>query len=175
MVLCSRQTLMLLGVILAASCISVNIYASTEQPTPEIFLGPLYASAPVPPTIPQLIEQEALRAGIDPALLSAIVQHESGGDSLAVNPDDPSYGLGQVMPKWWRYVFIKQCGDEATPETLMRARLNLCYAAHILAYASSRFDGDQTSIISYYNTGTPHRGVHNGYNSAVSSLFARAD
>ena len=178
----TQRILTLFTILVAASCISVNIYPQRAPLTFDALedsvriLMPGPTPRPMPPRKPKppihlahVIAEEAERAGIDPRLLAAVVQHESGGDSLAINHADPAYGLGQVMPLWWRSVFVQECGEEATSVSLMRARLNLCYTAHILALASDRFDGDQASILSYYNTGTPHRGITNGYVDAVVS------
>lgn len=166
----------LLGAILAASCISIAVYPSQpEEPLTFDKLEQMNDSLrsfypPLPPArlqrkrlIEKFVKQEAVRAGIEPELLMAVVLHESGGNPEAINRDDPSYGLGQVMPRWWRYVFVEECGAEATPETLMDPQINLCYTAHILRYAHGRYSGDRSSILSYYNTGTPHRGITNGY------------
>lgn len=171
--LSKRLTTMLLGLALVAFGSKPAAYPSMDEPQPK-----MYTDLPTVPYIdwlPKMVKEEAKRAGVDSQILWAVVQHESGGDPHAVNPDDPSYGLGQVMPRWWRYVFVRQCGNKATPETLMDPRLNLCYTAHILAYAQRRYSGDRSSMISYYNTGDPHRGRYNGYNRAVESHLPAAD
>jgi soluble lytic murein transglycosylase-like protein len=167
--------------LVAASCITVNVYPEPKAPLTFDDLEQAFPrwQAPAPDTtnylrqprfpnlrLAHLIRINASRAGIDPELLAAVIQHESGGDSLAINHDDPSYGLGQVMPLWWQYTFVEQCGAEATPETLLRADINVCYTAQILALAQARF-GNQSSTLSYYNTGTPHRGIENGYVASV--------
>lgn len=112
-----------------------------------------------------LIAKYAAKTGVSRNVLAAVIQVESGGDSLAVNPDDPSYGLGQVMPYWWRYAFVKQCGGEATPETLMDPELNICYSAHILKHFQSVYG--YTAGIDAYNNG---HGAARGYSDAVLDL-----
>ena len=177
----AQRILTLFTILVAASCISVNIYPQRAPLTFDALedsvriLMPGPTPRPMPPRKPKpfihlahVIAEEANRAGIDPQLLAAVVQHESGGDSLAINHIDPAYGLGQVMPKWWRTVFVEECGTEATPTSLLVARTNLCYTAHILAFAQDRF-GSRDMVLSYYNTGTPHRGITNGYVDAVVS------
>lgn len=173
------RILSLLTVMVAASCITVV----HQEPAPLTFdqLEDAFPHwiEPAPDTtrvrrepkfpeerMTQLIRINASKAGIDPDLLAAVIQHESGGDSLAVNHSDPAYGLGQVMPRWWGKVFTEECGVEATPETLLRADVNICYTAQILALATARY-GAQDHALSYYNTGTPHRGIENGYVAAV--------
>ena len=86
-------------------------------------------------------------------LLESVIWHESRWDSAAVNASDPSYGLGQVMPRYWRHAFVTECGEEATSRTLMRAELNICYTAHILAHYM-RIHGDERKALNAYNNGT---------------------
>ena len=177
-----QRILTLFTILVAASCISVNVYPPSTPLTFDALedsaraTKPHYPVSPDPPFQPafpplslaHVIAEEADRAGIDPRLLAAVIQHESGGDSLAINQDDPAYGLGQVMPRWWGTVFVDECGGEATPVSLLESRLNICYTAHILALAQDRF-GTRDMVLSYYNTGTPHRGITNGYVDSVMS------
>ena len=109
-----------------------------------------------------LVTQQAARLRLDRRLLHAVIQHESGFDSLAYNPNDPSYGLGQVMPLYWRYSFVEQCGSEATPETLMRPAVNICYSAHILRHFIDKYG--RVAGIDAYNNGN---GRSRGYSNAI--------
>ena len=109
-----------------------------------------------------LIEAQAARLSLNPKLLRAVIAVESAFDTLAYNPDDPSYGLGQVMPLYWRYAFVKACGSEATPETLMDPAINVCYSAHILRHFIDAYG--PVAGIDAYNNGTGHA---RGYSDAV--------
>ena len=175
------RILTLFTILVAASCISVNIYPDRKPLTFDALEDSARATMPqYSPQRPQIVKpkpyihlahvisEEAARAGIDPRLLAAVIEHESGGDSLAVNLRDPAYGLGQVMPRWWGMVFVSECGGEATPDSLLTTRLNVCYTAHILALAQDTY-GSRDMVLSYYNTGTPHRGIENGYVAAVTA------
>ena len=112
-----------------------------------------------------LIVKHASLLGIDSNILTAVIEHESGFITDAYNPYDPSYGLGQVMPKYWRYTFIEQCGAEATPETLMDPEINICYAAHILAHFQQKYG--PIAGIDAYNNG---HGASHGYSDTVLGL-----
>lgn len=46
----------------------------------------------------EIIEENAKRYAIDPALIRAIIKVESNFNPNAANPSDPSYGLCQIMP-----------------------------------------------------------------------------
>lgn len=171
-----------LCLMLVASCITINVqpartpltFDALEDSNRIVMPDSSRRGAPNKPRfqerpeiyLTRIIEEEAARAGIDPALLAAVIQHESGGDSLAVNKTDPAYGLGQVMPLWWETVFVQECGAPATPVSLLVARTNVCYTAHILALAHKRFQTTEAAL-SYYNTGSPHKGITNGYVRAV--------
>ena len=101
-----------------------------------------------------LLGRYAAQTGVDPSLLLAVITQESRLDSLAVNPNAPSYGIGMVMPKWWRYKYVRQCGAEATPITLMRMDVGMCYTAHILSYFIGRY-GTRRGV-NAYNNGRGH-------------------
>lgn len=104
-----------------------------------------------PSRLETVIGRYAAQAGVEPDLLLAVITQESGLDSLAFNPDDPSYGIGQVMPKWWRYSFVRQCGAEATAENLMRLDVGMCYTAHILSRLIDRH-GLRAGLNAYNNS-----------------------
>ena len=109
-----------------------------------------------------IITKHAGRLGLDRQVLRAVIAHESGFITDAYNPDDPSYGLGQVMPKYWRYAFIAQCGAEATPETLMDPEVNVCYSAHILRHFMDEYG--PVAGVDAYNNGS---GESRGYSDRV--------
>lgn len=109
-----------------------------------------------------IITKHAVRLGLDRRVLRAVIAHESGFITDAYNPHDPSYGLGQVMPKYWRYAFIAQCGAEATPETLMDPEVNVCYSAHILRHFMDEYG--PIAGVDAYNNGS---GESRGYSDRV--------
>ncbi len=109
-----------------------------------------------------LIAKYSAMLRLDSRVLRAVIAHESAFVVTAYNPSDPSYGLGQVMPKFWRYAFVAQCGAEATPETLMDAELNICYSAHILRHFIDRYG--RVAGVDAYNNGT---GESRGYSDTV--------
>jgi soluble lytic murein transglycosylase-like protein len=102
------------------------------------------------------------RVGVDPALLIAIAYTESRLNPWAINRADPSYGLMQVMPRYWRYSFRLQCGAEATPITLMDPRVAICHGAYIAGYFRAQY-GDERGVTAY-NNGS---GRYNGYSTLV--------
>lgn len=107
-----------------------------------------------------LFHHYGTKVGVDPRLLAAMAYHESGFKRTAYNPDDPSYGLMQVMPYFWRNSFIRECGDQATEETLYDPQIAICYGAHIAAFYKSQHPDNERAGIVAYNNGS---GRYNGY------------
>ena len=81
------------------------------------------------------------------ALYRAIVEHESGGNSAAINPDSAAIGLGQVMPEnvpsW-----TKECLNRAmTPQqfaadSLSQEKVVKCKLDQYLTIARGKYPGD---------------------------------
>jgi soluble lytic murein transglycosylase-like protein len=88
-----------------------------------------------------LAEQAAAEHGLDPALVLAVVQAESGGDPLAVSPAG-ALGLMQVMPDKF-----SPGEDPFDPEANLRAGCS--YLRRML----DRYGGDLESALAAYNAG----------------------
>lgn len=101
---------------------------------------------------------------LDPWLLAAIAYQESRFNPNAYNPSDPSWGLMQVMPKFWGYAFVSECGSPATPQTLLDPEVAICYGAHVYAHYRSRHPDNHIAGITAYNNGS---GRPNGYADQV--------
>lgn len=107
------------------------------------------------------------KAGVDPILLASIAYQESRFNPRAYNPNDPSWGLMQVVPRFWRYGFVSECGAEATKETLYEPRVSICYGAHIAAYFGATYITLPRNVTAYNNgSGRP-----NGYYELVAAAY----
>lgn len=102
-------------------------------------------------------------AGVDPITLVAMAAYESEFNPRATNPNDPSYGLLAIMPRFWKDSFVRECGTRATPSTLTNPRVNICYGAYIAAYFAQEHENIGRQITAY-NNGT---GIPNGYAKVV--------
>lgn len=98
------------------------------------------APASSPPSLDALIQKWAGRYEVDWLLLKSIMIRESSLKPDAVNPEDPSYGLGQVLCQ--SSDFDSPCKnrfdvdgwEHATPRRLLDPDFNAKIAAQILAY-----------------------------------------
>jgi soluble lytic murein transglycosylase-like protein len=90
-----------------------------------------------------LIERTAERHQLDPLLLAALVEVESGRNADAVSPKG-ARGLGQLMPATARRFDVADVHDPAE---------NLDGAARYLAWLIERYQGDLTLALAAYNAG----------------------
>lgn len=90
-----------------------------------------------------LADSVARREGVDPKLLAAVVEAESGWDPM-VRSDKGAQGLTQLMPDTAREVGVTSPLD---PEQ------SLMGGARYLKKMLSRFNGDVTLAVAAYNAG----------------------
>ena len=98
-----------------------------------------------------LAETMGGRYGVEPALILAVIEVESGGNPRAANPADPSYGLMQLLLSTAREL----AGNaNLSPDDLYDPNLNVDLGTRYLAHQLSRYGGDYAQAISAYNAGT---------------------
>ncbi len=89
------------------------------------------------------VQYEASRAGLDPQLVLAVIQHESNFRKYAVSSAQ-ARGYMQVMPFWVRLI--------GNPEhDLFNLRTNLRYGCTILRFYLDRENGDVYRALGRYN------------------------
>lgn len=106
------------------------------------------------------------RYQVDALLLKAIAQVESGEDPEAINPGDPSYGLGQVLcvtddPNGRCRNELPAVSDfrDATPVKLLDPDFNCRIYSQILAWNIRHYHGDVSrAIVGYNNWAAAERG-----------------
>jgi len=89
------------------------------------------------------VHYEAIRAGLDPQLVLAVIHHESGFKKYAVSIAD-ARGYMQVMPFWTRVI-------GAPEHNLFHLRTNLRYGCVILRHYLDREGGDLYRALGRYN------------------------
>lgn len=89
------------------------------------------------------VHYEAIRAGLEPELMLAVIQHESGFRKYAVSTAG-ARGFMQVMPFW-----VKLIGADS--HNLFHLRTNLRYGAVILRHYLDIESGDLFRALGRYN------------------------
>jgi soluble lytic murein transglycosylase-like protein len=90
-----------------------------------------------------LVRYEAMRAGLDPHLVLAVIDVESKFRKYAVSKSG-ARGLMQVMPFW-----VKEIGDPG--HNLFQERMNLRYGCTILRHYLDREKGNLANALGRYN------------------------
>ena len=89
------------------------------------------------------VHYEAVRAGLDPQLVLAVIHHESGFKKYAVSVAD-ARGYMQVMPFWTRLI-------GSPGQNLFHLRTNLRYGCVILRHYLDIENGDLYRALGRYN------------------------
>jgi soluble lytic murein transglycosylase-like protein len=90
-----------------------------------------------------LVRYEAMRAGLDPHLVLAVIDVESKFRKYAVSKAG-ARGLMQVMPFW-----VKEIGGPT--DNLFQERINLRYGCTILRHYLDREHGNMSNALARYN------------------------
>jgi soluble lytic murein transglycosylase-like protein len=90
-----------------------------------------------------LVRYEAMRAGLDPHLVLAVIDIESKFRKYAVSKSG-ARGLMQVMPFW-----VKEIGEPG--HNLFQERVNLRYGCTILRHYLDREKGNVANALGRYN------------------------
>ncbi|MCX6024443.1 MAG: transglycosylase SLT domain-containing protein, partial [Chloroflexi bacterium] len=99
-----------------------------------------------------LVNQEAPPRGVDPLLLLALVQQESGFDAGAVSVVE-ALGLTQVMPSTGRALAQQMRLSDFEPEDLLQPSVSLRIGSAYLAEQLRHFGGDAAKALAAYNAG----------------------
>ena len=97
-----------------------------------------------------LVRYEAMRAGLDPHLVLAVIDVESRFHKYAVSRSG-ARGLMQVMPFW-----VKEIG--APGQNLFHERTNLRFGCTILRHYLDRENGNLANALARYNGSLGQRG-----------------
>ncbi|MFP4056428.1 MAG: lytic transglycosylase domain-containing protein [Candidatus Brocadiia bacterium] len=107
---------------------------------------------PPPEGLRHMAAREALETDLDPALVWAVIQVESGGRPDAVSRAG-AIGLMQLMPRTAEEVAAKHGISLAVPDDLYEPELNVFLGTRYLAYLKRYFDDDPWLYLAAYNGG----------------------
>ncbi|MCL1964673.1 MAG: lytic transglycosylase domain-containing protein [Firmicutes bacterium] len=100
-----------------------------------------------------MIEDYASEAGVDPALVAAVIYHESRFDPSAVSSVG-ARGLMQIMENTGVWIAERlHEKDNYTPDSLFNAETSIRFGAWYLGFLSRMFDGDIVKITAGYHAG----------------------
>ncbi len=102
-----------------------------------------------PPAWPETVLAAAAEAGVEPALIWAVMRQESAFSEVAVSVAN-AQGLMQVIPSTWDW--IAEMRKEA-PRDPFDVEANIWYGATYLGWLMDYWDGDVELVIASYNGG----------------------
>ncbi len=112
-----------------------------------------------------LVRYEAMRAGLDPHVVLAVIDVESQFRKYAISASG-ARGYMQVMPFW-----TKELGGN--PNTLFSERINLRYGCTILRYyLVDREHGNLANALARYNGSLGQADYPNRVNTALRTRWA---
>lgn len=100
----------------------------------------------------QTIEANAIRYGVDPLLVAAVIRVESKYNPDAVSPKG-ALGLMQIMPSTADWIATQVGIENLTEEMILNPEINIQMGTWYLANLSNEFEGRLDVIIAAYNGG----------------------
>lgn len=122
----------------AAKANAISLTAETLGLEKKVEIDPL--------TVEELAEREALRAGLNPAIIRAIMHVESRGKQYAESPKG-AIGLMQIMPANYKRVGLSHWSELFAPENNVRA------GVQIFSEELKTYGGDVFKALIAYNGG----------------------
>ncbi len=95
-----------------------------------------------------LVEENAERFDIDPALLYALIKAESGFDNTAVSSVGAK-GLTQITPDTFEWLQTKT-GDVYAEDELFEPEISVYYGAYFLDMLLDEFGNTETALAAYH-------------------------
>lgn len=116
---------------------------TTSSLAPQVVGQPTSTSGSTTGSIPELVAQASAKYGVPNALISSVIQQESGFDPGAVSSAG-AVGLMQLMPSTWQSY---QVTDPLNPAQ------NIDAGTHYLSDLLNLFHGNQVKALAAYNAG----------------------
>jgi soluble lytic murein transglycosylase len=98
-----------------------------------------------------VIRQQAERFDLDPALIAAIINEESGWSDQTSSAG--ARGLMQITPETGDQIEKLSGGETFVAEDLSNSELNIRYGSFYFRHLLDRFGGNETAALAAYNAG----------------------
>ncbi len=139
----SRARWFVIAAVLATATVLILVELNVDEAIKEITL---------PLRHEDIIRQQAERFDLDPALIAAVINQESGFDSDATSPAD-ARGLMQITPDTGDQIEKLSGGETFVYEDLIDPDLNIRYGTFYLRHLLDRFGGNEVAALAAYNGG----------------------
>lgn len=106
----------------------------------------------IPGICDEMIDDIAIKCGLDPEIIKAIILEESNGDPNAIGDNGESIGLMQIQPRWHRVEM-----EELGIVDLFNPQENVILGCTILSKLYEQY-GNYTDALSVYNSGNTEDG-----------------
>ena len=134
--------LVIWAVLITAAALIVVKLVDVEQVIREVTL-PLHHE--------DIIRQQADRFDIDPALIAAVINQESGFSDATSNAG--ARGLMQITPETGDQIEKLSGGETFVYDDLSNPDLNIRYGTFYLRHLLDRFEGNEVAALAAYNAG----------------------
>jgi len=131
--------------------IAVVIAAATALVVSQLDLGKAIREVTLPLRHEDIIRQQSERFDLDPALVAAIINQESGFSDQTSNAG--ARGLMQITPATADTIETLSGGETFVYEDLADPDLNIRYGTFYLRHLLDRFEGNEVAALAAYNGG----------------------
>ncbi len=116
-------------------------------------LGDAIREVTLPLRHDDIIRQQAEEKDLDPALIAAVINVESGFDQHARSGAD-ARGLMQVTPDTAQAIADASGGTAFTVDDLEDPQINISYGSYHLRQLLDQYDGNEIAALAAYNAGS---------------------
>jgi soluble lytic murein transglycosylase len=153
-----RRLALAAGIVVAAALIVISL----------VDIGDVVEEVTVPLDHEDIIRQQAERFDLDPALIAAIINKESGFN------DETSHagarGLMQITPATADTIETLSGGETFVYDDLSDPDLNIRYGTFYLRHLLDRFEGNEVAALAAYNGGPENAAAWGGAALEISDI-----
>lgn len=145
------KRLAILAVVVAVAALVIDRLVGVERIVDEVT---------VPLDHEDVIREQAERFDLDPALIAAVINQESGFSDQTSHAG--ARGLMQITPETADTIETLSGGETFVYEDLADPELNIRYGTFYLNHLLDRFDGNEIAALAAYNAGPENAAAWGG-------------